>query len=64
MEVLVLDEPNITDHSIIAISLPKVNECKTHFIRSKLSNRDIGPFPAGIYEFVTNFNCGSNINEK
>ena len=44
MAVLVLDEPNITDHSIIAISLPKVNECKTRLIRSKLSDRNIGPF--------------------
>ena len=27
IEVLVLDEPNITDRSIIAIILSKVNEC-------------------------------------
>ena len=64
MEVLVLDEPNITDHGITAISLPKVNECKTRFIRSKFSDRDIGPFQAEISEFVTNFNYSSNINEK
>ena len=64
MEVLVLDEPNITDHSIIAIGLPKVNECKTRFIRSKLSDGDIGPFQAELSEFVTNFNYRSNVNEK
>ena len=64
MEVLVLDEPNITDHSIIAISLPKVTECKTRFIRSKLSDRDIGSFQAEISDFVTNFNYRTNINEN
>ena len=64
MEVLVLDEPNITDHSILAIGLPKINECKTRFIRSKLSDRDIGPFQAELAEFITNFNYRSNVNEK
>ena len=38
--------------------------CKTCFIRSKLSDRDVGPFQAEISEFVTNFNYRSNINEK